>query len=572
MSRVDERTSNYYETHARQLGESYASIESPLRPYFAMTFAPKVRVLDVGAGIGRDLAELVKEGFEAYGLEPSAALRDLAVQRFPQVGDRLRSGSMPDEMPPVAEFGGPFGGVLCSAVLQHVPRNKLFDSVFALKSLLADRGRVLVSVPLDHRELGDGRDEYGRLQNGVTADELELLFERAGFLSIGRWTENDALDRAGFRWTILALELRFSGEARPIDCIEAVLSNREKKVATYKLALIRALCAIALTEFRRATFASMGMVRVPIDAIAERWIDYYWPIFESPVFLPQMNGEMIAHHHLLSFATQLDDLIHAYRQLGGLPAFAADRRSGQVAERARPLHAQLLVKLRQAIRSGPVTYAKGAGSSPMFGYESGNVLVPAQIWRELSLMGHWIQDALVLRWADLVTRLSSGEVPADVVIARLITPASPARENAEMRDFYLQQPSLECVWTGCALDASTLAVDHLIPYSLWQNNDLWNLLPAHRRVNGTKSDLLPSRELLRSRREPILHCWSASSNAYPKRFSIEARAQTGREQQDLCALFDALLESVESTALQRAWPRWETSDRRSSRGRRTGSR
>jgi hypothetical protein len=46
------------------------------------------------------------------------------------------------------------------------------------------------------------------------------------------------------------------------------------------------------------------------------------------------------------------------------------------------------------------------------------------------------------------------------------------------------------------------------------------------------------------------------SIAYPRRFEAEARSQIGGPRLDLNGLFDALVESVETTAIQRACPRW----------------
>ncbi len=76
-------------------------------------------------------------------------------------------------------------------------------------------------------------------------------------------------------------------------------------------------------------------------------------------------------------------------------------------------------------------------------------------------------------------------------------------------------------------------------------------------MNAAKADRLPTRGLLRARREAIVHCWSLARDAYPTRFAHEAAAQTGGPDVDFSTLFDALLESVETTALQRACPRWE---------------
>jgi len=304
---------------------------------------------------------------------------------------------------------------------------------------------------------------------------------------------------------------------------------------------------------RRKPSEGDGWVGVPVDAIAERWIAYDGPRFASPTFLPQMNGERDAERHRLLFADELQALMEAYGRRGGLTGFVVDRRSGAVAGPAAEAYRRRLAKVRRAIVTGPVPYAKGGGASPMFRPDGGHVRVYASLWRELSLLGHWIEDALIPRWAELGARRLSGDVPAEAV-ARLVTTASPAREVSAARSLYLGRDDVDCRWTGRALEARTLAVDHVVPYALWRNNDLWNLRPSHRAVNAAKSDPLPSRALLRARRDPIVRCWSLARDAYPTRFAHEARAQTGRSDVDFGRLFDALLESVETTALQRACP------------------
>ena len=61
-------------------------------------------------------------------------------------------------------------------------------------------------------------------------------------------------------------------------------------------------------------------------------------------------------------------------------------------------------------------------------------------------------------------------------------PTSDRDVNAA-RDTYKQQPALECVWTGTVLRPDKFDVDHVIPFSLWHNNDLWNLVPASPAAN-----------------------------------------------------------------------------------------
>ena len=141
---MDLPTLDYYGTHAAELADRYDSVDSPVARYFAVAFAAGARVLDVGAGSGRDLAALLAAGFDAYGVEPSAGLRQAAMQRHPELAGRLTEGVLPGLDAP---SGGPFDGILCSAVLMHLQEADLFDAALALRRILKPHGRLLISLP-----------------------------------------------------------------------------------------------------------------------------------------------------------------------------------------------------------------------------------------------------------------------------------------------------------------------------------------------------------------------------------------------------------------------------------------
>jgi SAM-dependent methyltransferase len=58
---------------------------SAISKHFASAFAPGARVLDVGCGMGRDLAALLEMGFDACGIEPHDAMRARAIERHPNL-------------------------------------------------------------------------------------------------------------------------------------------------------------------------------------------------------------------------------------------------------------------------------------------------------------------------------------------------------------------------------------------------------------------------------------------------------------------------------------------------------
>jgi len=335
--------------------------------------------------------------------------------------------------------------------------------------------------------------------------------------------------------------------------------RQDKKVATYKLALMRALTDIATSRPCSVAWRRDGRVAVPIDTVAELWIEYYWPLFESGTFLPQMNGEAGAGEHKLGFTRPLETLIERFARTGGRAGFLSELRGGALAPEAERTVTELRARLRNAIRSGPVYYAGRSTSGALFGYERGSILVDEALWQEIALMSHWVRDSLLVRWPSCrrgwPARATSPRSRCYAALGVLLTPALPERETAHARKVYASLPEPRCVWTGRTLGAG-FQVDHVIPFALWHNNDLWNLLPASPAVNNQKRDRLPERTLLVERRPAILDSWHALHEGIPRRFEVELAHLTGQAAPDLDAGFESLCEAVEVTAIQRSCERW----------------
>jgi hypothetical protein len=103
-------------------------------------------------------------------------------------------------------------------------------------------------------------------------------------------------------------------------------------------------------------------------------------------------------------------------------------------------------------------------------------------------------------------------------------------------------------------------VDHVLPFSLWHNNDLWNLVPAHPKINAAKSDRLPTRNLMLARRDRIVDYWDVLRAAYTARFDYEACRIAGvgnLTSSWRSVLFQSVGEAVEFTASQRGCERWQ---------------
>lgn len=555
---MDPLTATHYASTVTESTAKYETLApgSGISAFFPMAFPAGSRVLDIGAGSGRDLDLLLSSGYDAYGVDASPVMVSQALKDHPALSGRFIEGSLPADK---AIFGGDFDGILCSAVLQHIEDENLLDAAFSIRESLAPGGILLLSVPHARPDVGmDNRLPDGRLFIMRTAGQYDLLFERLGFVKVFGRVLPDGLGREGVLWDIMLYRRESADAVRSIDKIESVI-NRDSKTATYKLALLRALSEIALSEYNTVLWTGNDSVKVPLRRIAEKLLYFYWPIFESADFIPQINGERPGCRLPVKFRGSMSTLIGRYRLQGGMSSFHNDFIRGGVGNDLEKQLAAVLKDIEITIVKGPAHYTRDSGEGRLFGTEGSKyLLVPSPIWKELCLLGNWIGDALVLRWGELTSRMSNGEVPASRVIDLLLQRPTLERDVAVSRDLFIGMPSLECVWSGRSLTDKTLHVDHVIPYSLWRNNDLWNLLPSHASVNNQKSDRLPSRDLLKKRRDDIIGVWEYVHAGSSNRFTLEADRLIGRHVGPnwQSSLFSALTDAIEITALQRGVERW----------------
>lgn len=578
---MDHLTVNAYDAEAPDLAQRYERAEPREVHAFLRRFVSSgLRVLDAGCGSGRDAAFMKKLGADVFAVDAAAAMVQQAVQTHPELAGRVQQASFPVASQH-ALLGQKFDVITCQAMLMHVPDEELFDLAFQFKQMLEKGGLLIVSASVDRQGLSDNRDGSGRLFLERPAGEIQLLFERLGFRLLEQQQSSDAMGRQ-IRWYNLVFKLVDEAGKGPVDQIETII-NRDKKDATYKLALLRALCDIAQTEQKQARWHIEDTVSVPLGLLAEKWLFYYWPLIELDVgeavaVIPQKRGLEI--NTPIAFRAPVLRLIAHCSRRGGMDVFFHDFRKGALDTTTARLADTALNGISNTIVSGPVKYSGGAlDSGGSFFWRTGGItrrnrcissasLVQAlgevhmrgEVWRELTLLGHWIGEALILRWAELTHEISRQQVPVARVIERLLIHPENDREQQLLRHFYRQQLNLTCVWSGQALNRK-FDVDHLIPFGLWHNNDLWNLLPALPKINNQKRDKLVTRRVLHDRRDAIIGYWEKTRESFGDRFDYElARSLTGGQTLSRnwkAEAFSSLAAAVETVALQRGIPRWE---------------
>jgi phage repressor protein C with HTH and peptisase S24 domain/SAM-dependent methyltransferase len=586
---MDTATVNVYDEHAAEFASRYAHADvTALHGLLLRYLVPGSRVLEIGCGSGRDAAFLAENGFAVTATDPSPAMLATARAAVPALA--LESHSK-QHYPPAVRFvetafplpagepppGEGFDAVIALAVAMHIPDLELFEFAFQVRGLLRAGGTFILSASTGRPGLdATGRDGQGRLFCERPADELRLLFQRLGFRFIAQHDADDGLGRRDVAWFTLVFRLESTAGDRPVDQIETII-NRDRKDATYKLALLRALCDIAQSQHQLARWHPDGTVSVPLGIVAEKWLYYYWPLIDTGdgLLIPQKRGW--ERTKPIAFRRDLTALARHFRSPGrnGLSDFHAAYQSEGLDPVARQLADSALNKIANTIVVGPVTFASQGDFSfagPRTARQRchtpegtvgalGRIHFRADAWREMCLLGHWIGEAIILRWAELTHQISERQVPVALVLDRLLAHPETERDVHASRDLFGAVTGLRCVWTNDPLSARRFDVDHVIPFSLWHNNDLWNLVPADGRINNEKRDRLVTRNLLTDSRDRIIACWQLQRNHMPRRFDVElSRTLLGRsraEAQWEKPAFAALVEAVEMLALQRGVQRWQ---------------
>ena len=215
----------------------------------------------------------------------------------------------------------------------------------------------------------------------------------------------------------------------------------------------------------------------------------------------------------------------------------------------------------------PAFYAGGGDSdSKPFVYDTAakRVCMDGVLWREFSLLGHFIRDSIIMRWAEETERMSKYNLFIPDLVGILLKAPDPGRNVSAVKELYASVRPLECVWSGRSI--KKFDVDHAIPFSLWRDNSLWNLLPAHPKINNQKRQKLPSLDILGKRKDIIIHYWELVHLAYERRFQHDAVKIAGEGAQVTgiesnwrnwqIPLFKGFTEAVETTAIKRGTERW----------------
>ncbi|MFJ8030343.1 class I SAM-dependent methyltransferase [Streptomyces sp. NPDC096032] len=187
----------YYAQRAEMLGQRYGSVTFEEVHGEVLDLLPPApaKVLDVGAGTGRDAVALARRGYQVVAAEPVRELREVAQSLNACEDVRW----VEDSLPALSHLQGPFELALLSAVWMHLAPAERGRTMERLATLLAPAGLLVVS-------LRRGVPPTDRVMFDVPAEEVVRDGARAA-LQLVRLVEEgaDRLGRVEVWWQTVVL-------------------------------------------------------------------------------------------------------------------------------------------------------------------------------------------------------------------------------------------------------------------------------------------------------------------------------------------------------------------------------
>jgi hypothetical protein len=313
--------------------------------------------------------------------------------------------------------------------------------------------------------------------------------------------------------------------------IISTILKHDAKVASYKIALLRSINDVVLSYPDLRAYHSD--VAIPLRALAEYWVAYYWPFTNSTA--PIMQGRRSRLDGVLrndvSFRPELTQLRQAWEALSGSakPADGFWLINELRVPRKRESYPAAFFKLyREAVNSiskalekpirhaGPGEWAvfdkpakyellKGIAAIP--GTQKGEVclLVSNELWQTFREMSLYVEALCIHEWCLFTEEVEQEDAVGydRGVIYRLLTdrpdnrrPLTWERNNVDL--LLMEGKEFICPWTTRRINKQVAYdLDHLVPVTVYPTNELWNLVPSDPYFNShVKRNRLPSLEKL----------------------------------------------------------------------------
>ncbi|WP_149403430.1 hypothetical protein [Dictyobacter arantiisoli] len=326
----------------------------------------------------------------------------------------------------------------------------------------------------------------------------------------------------------------------------STILRHDTKVTSYKIALLRAINDVVVSFPDVYTYHQN--VFVPLRALADYWIAYYWPFVDPhwPIYQGRRSLRASGLNSDIAFRQALTSLRLEWEYSIGTASKPSDgfflineMKIGRKNQLYSPAFLQkyqaAVVALCDALEM-PICYA-GPGKWSIFAkpvkfkslqgqgipvpgtlLEDRCLVINAELWQTFRDMSLWVEALCIHEWCLFTERLPQENQHQPINrgdIYRLLTDRPDNRrpltwERNHIDILLLEGTEFICPWTEKSITQGvSYHLDHLMPLSVYPMNELWNLAPSDPHFNAhQKRDRLPSSQRLASALPHLTHTYA----------------------------------------------------------------
>ncbi|MEN4053629.1 HNH endonuclease domain-containing protein [Sulfurimonas sp. NWX79] len=354
--------------------------------------------------------------------------------------------------------------------------------------------------------------------------------------------------------------------------------------STYKYVLLKSVIN-ASQKYDHLINIENGRANIPLGLIIEQWIIDYMPfVFKN---IAQQNNKSVLDRPITTIYDKIFELLNLDKSVEWEYAyiqFSKALQNPNVSIELSKEFFKLSKKIATKIVTMPMRYT-GTSDYEFFTpnkYKFGEIKfshndifnsnflivsfdtfsISEQHYNIFRYLGQTLYgtSTIISKWKQKTDSLNANQEVTKNIIDKLSGDTLEIRETNTIRN--LLPDNKICVWSGKELRGDNYDVDHVLPFSVWFNNDLWNMLPTDRRLNQQqKKHKIPTRKLIEKRANIIINYWHDYQKAMPILFnsqlSVALLGQDSKKENNLELAIESLCKKSDYLIYDRGHEKFE---------------
>lgn len=192
-------TIDYYNSNANQYFSNTVNADmSECCDRFLKYVVPGGRIIDIGAGSGRDIKYFRDRGYNVEGIDASEEMCRLASE---YTGVEVQCERIQEWNPQKN-----YDGIWANASLLHLSFVEIEEFIIRTSDYLTKDGVLYISMK---KGIQTGQDSNGRFFTDFSEQKVQQIMEKSTALVVyDSWETSDGMSRERFRWLNLILKKR----------------------------------------------------------------------------------------------------------------------------------------------------------------------------------------------------------------------------------------------------------------------------------------------------------------------------------------------------------------------------